>query len=326
LLGDIPKVTPSSKVLSENLEFIGLLLTFSYQVVGDLAQFLVSNRLDRHTVVEQASHLSFPSSVVDFFLGNLGIPPNGFPEPLASRIRKGKEPVHGRPGASLAPVNLDEVKEMLTKKYGRTFRTCDALSYVLYPKVFEDFLADFEKYGNVSIIPTRYFLRPLEPDRELELKMSHGRSAFVTLVAQSEGGHGKREVYFTVNGNTQIVEVQDENSKAKLERPKADKGTVGNVGAPMAGSVVDVRVHPRQFVHEHDPLLVLSAMKMETVVTAPCAGFVAKVTVQNGDSVGMDDLLVLIEPAPEPTIVPAEGREVTAKEKSFATSPFQVPP
>ena len=283
---------------------------------------MVSNRLDRHTVIEQASHLSFPSSVVDFFLGNLGVPPNGFPEPLASRIRKGKEPIQGRPGASLAPVNLEEVKEMLSKKYGRNFRTCDALSYVLYPKVYEEYLADFDKYGNVSILPTRYFLRPLEPDRELELKMSHGRTAFVTLVAQSDGSHGKREVYFTVNGNTQIVEVQDQNSKAKLERPKADKGILGSVGASMAGSVVDVRVQLRQYVHEHDPLLVLSAMKMETIVTAPCAGFVTQVAVQNGDSVGMDDLLVLIEPASEMKI---EEREVTTKVESFATSPFQIP-
>lgn len=47
-LGDIIKVTPSSKI------------------VGDLAQFMVQNGLTRETLVEQAEDLSFPKSVVDF--------------------------------------------------------------------------------------------------------------------------------------------------------------------------------------------------------------------------------------------------------------------
>lgn len=47
-LGNIVKVTPSSKV------------------VGDLANFMVSNGLDEFTLVERAESLSFPSSVIEF--------------------------------------------------------------------------------------------------------------------------------------------------------------------------------------------------------------------------------------------------------------------
>ena len=47
-LGDIIKVTPSSKI------------------VGDLAQFMVQNNLTRETLVDRADDLSFPKSVVDF--------------------------------------------------------------------------------------------------------------------------------------------------------------------------------------------------------------------------------------------------------------------
>ena len=54
LLGDIIKVSPSSKV------------------VGDLAQFMVQNNLTTKDVRERAEELSFPSSVVEFMQGQLG--------------------------------------------------------------------------------------------------------------------------------------------------------------------------------------------------------------------------------------------------------------
>lgn len=61
-------------------------MTPSSKVVGDLAQFMVQNNLDEHTLVEQAAQLSFPNSVVELMQGYLGQPPNGFPEPLRSRV------------------------------------------------------------------------------------------------------------------------------------------------------------------------------------------------------------------------------------------------
>jgi len=68
LLGDIVKVTPSSKV------------------VGDLAQFMVQNELDEKTLLEKAEELNFPSSVVEYFEGLIGQPPGGFPEPLRTKV------------------------------------------------------------------------------------------------------------------------------------------------------------------------------------------------------------------------------------------------
>lgn len=64
LLGDIIKVTPSSKV------------------VGDLAQFMVQNKLNAQQVMEKAEDLSFPKSVVEFLQGSIGTPHGGFPEPF----------------------------------------------------------------------------------------------------------------------------------------------------------------------------------------------------------------------------------------------------
>jgi pyruvate carboxylase len=68
---DIIKVTPSSKI------------------VGDLAQFMVQNKLTPEDVLNRAEELSFPSSVVEYMQGLIGQPPGGFPEPLRSKILKG---------------------------------------------------------------------------------------------------------------------------------------------------------------------------------------------------------------------------------------------
>jgi len=279
LLGDIPKVTPSSKV------------------VGDLAQFLVSNDLSSAQFMESAPFLSLPTSVVDFFLGNLGTPPNGFPEPLASIVRKGKAPANGRPGASLEPVDFEKVLKDLKQKYGDEMCMADALSYTLYPEVFDNFQNEVKKYGDLALLPTRAFLRPLEVDKELEIRLKHGRVAYVALVAMTELPSGRREVYFTVNGNTQIVLVDELEGKADAghKREKAVQGEVGSVGAPMSGQVVEVRVQEGQYVHVNDPLVVLTAMKMETVVSAPLSGMVERVCVVPGDSVSSGDLVVLVK-------------------------------
>ncbi|KAK6032818.1 carboxylase domain protein, partial [Ostertagia ostertagi] len=97
-LGDIIKVTPSSKI------------------VGDLAQFMVQNNLTRETLVDRADDLSFPKSVVDYMQGNIGQPPYGFPEPLRTKVFRGKPKVKGRAGESLPPMDFEKVKKELEKK------------------------------------------------------------------------------------------------------------------------------------------------------------------------------------------------------------------
>lgn len=61
-------------------------MTPSSKVVGDLAQFMVQNKLNRKTLQERADELSFPSSVIEFMQGMIGEPAYGFPEPLRSKV------------------------------------------------------------------------------------------------------------------------------------------------------------------------------------------------------------------------------------------------
>lgn len=131
LCGDIIKVTPSSKV------------------VGDFAQFMVSNKLSKQDVLDQATQLDFPSSVVEFFQGYLGQPYQGFPEPLRSHIIRDKTRVDSRPGLSMEPIDLAKTKKELREKYGSHINDYDVASYTMYPKVFEEFQGFLDKFGDL---------------------------------------------------------------------------------------------------------------------------------------------------------------------------------
>eukprot|EP00878_Enallax_costatus_P025480 GHUV01027260.1.p1 GENE.GHUV01027260.1~~GHUV01027260.1.p1 ORF type:complete len:380 (+),score=161.84 GHUV01027260.1:249-1388(+) len=285
-LGDIVKVTPSSKV------------------VGDLAQFMVQNDLDEHSLVEKADTLSFPASVVEFMQGYIGQPSFGFPEPLRTKILKGRPTIEGRPGASMPPMELDNLEARLVDRYGRQNITQrDVLSAALYPKVFEEYQAHVLRYSDlIEKLPTRAFLVPLKEDEEVEIELSKGVSTHIKLKAAGElQDSGKREVYFEANGVPRVVEVIDKRSMEALGkkaiREKADIGVLGSVGAPMAGTVIEVSVKAGQAVHAGQQLAVLSAMKMETAVCAPIAGVVTQVAVVKQDNLDAGDLIVFVDAA-----------------------------
>lgn len=277
LLGDIVKVTPTSKV------------------VGDLAQFMVSNKLTSADVERRASELDFPDSVLDFFQGLMGTPYGGFPEPLRSNILRGKrKPFDKRPGALLPPMDLDAVRSKLKEKYGDGITECDVASYVMFPKVYEKFMEISTKYGDMSVVPTALFLASPELGKPYNVEISKGKVLVIKCLAVSELSDktGTREVYFELNGEMRKITVDDRHSAVEaVTRTKADPSKPGNVGAPMAGMVVDVRVQQGAHVNKGDVVAILSAMKMEMSVSAPVAGHVSRIDVQSGESVDGGDLI-----------------------------------
>ena len=66
------------------------------------------------------------------------------------------------------------------------------------------------------------------------------------------------------------------------------------VNASLAGNIFKVHVSPGATVNEGDPLLIVEAMKMETIVPAPRSGTVTEVFVAEGDKVSVGDALVAI--------------------------------
>lgn len=278
LCGNIIKVTPSSKV------------------VGDFAQWMTSNSFTKKDVLERAEHLDFPSSVVEFFQGYLGQPVGGFPEPLRTQIIRNKPRIDGRPGATMEPLDFKKIKAELRSKFGKHITDADVTSYVMYPKVFEEYQGFIEKYGDLSVIPTRYFLGRPDVGEEMHISIEKGKTLIIRLMAVGPvvEGRAQRDVWFEVNGEVRAVSVEDKNSAVEtLSREKATTDP-GSVGAPMSGVVVEVRVKEGQEIKKGDPVCVLSAMKMESAVTAPVSGHVKRVVVQEGDSINQGDLTVEI--------------------------------
>ncbi len=281
LLGDIVKVTPTSKV------------------VGDLAQFMVSNKLSYDDVIAKAKDLDFPESVLEFFEGFMGQPYGGFPEPLRSDALRGRRKMDKRPGLYLDPVDFAKVKQTLKEKYNTSSET-DIASYVMYPKVFEDYRKFVDKYGDMSVLPTKYFLNKPEIGEEFHVELEKGKVLILKLLAIGplSEATGQREVFYEVNGEVRQVTIDD--TKAAVEntsRPKADPSDSSQVGAPMAGVVVEVRAKEGHDVKKGDPIAVLSAMKMEMVISAPHSGKVGDILVKEGDSVAGSDLVCKIQKA-----------------------------
>jgi len=278
LCGDIIKVTPSSKT------------------VGDFAQFMVSNNLSKQDVIDKASTLDFPSSVVEFFQGYLGQPYGGFPEPLRSNIIRDKPRIDTRPGLGMKPLDFKKIKAELREKFGNHITEYDVASYCMYPKVFEEFQGFVEKYGDLSVLPTRYFLAKPAIGEELSIAIEKGKTLTIKLLAVGplNPDKGTRECFFELNGESRAVVIEDRN--AAIEHVSREKATSdpGSVGSPMSGVVVEVRVKEGAEVKAGDPLCILSAMKMESVVSAPVSGKVKRVLVKEADSLGQGDLVLEI--------------------------------
>ncbi|KAI8927220.1 hypothetical protein BC831DRAFT_453220 [Entophlyctis helioformis] len=309
LCGDIVKVTPSSKV------------------VGDFAQLIVSQKLTEQDIIDRAETLSFPQSVLEYFQGYLGQPPYGFPEPLRTRILSSRNlpAITGRPGKSLAPLDLVQLRVSLQDTWGSSnsnsnssghaITDLDVLSAALYPQVFAEYMTVRDTVGDLSTLPTQYFLAPLQTGQELSFEFETGKTLIIQLVAV--GPHnpatGRRDVYFLLNGEARVVSINDEAAAkaasagggagsggagaAAAARTKADAKDKAQIGAPMSGVVVEVRVKVGASVRVGDPIAVMSAMKMETVVAATKAGVVEDIVVAANDSLSAGDLIAKIKDA-----------------------------
>ncbi|XP_024881276.1 pyruvate carboxylase, mitochondrial isoform X1 [Temnothorax curvispinosus] len=279
LLGDIIKVTPSSKV------------------VGDLAQFMVQNKLTADDVLKRAEELSFPKSVVEFLQGAIGEPHGGFPEPLRSKVLKDMPRVQGRPGASLAPLDFDALKKELKESHPHVTEK-DVMSAALYPKVTNDYLNFREQFGPVDKFETRIFLTGPKVGEEFDVTIEKGKTLSIKTLAVAEDltENGELEVFFEMNGQLRSVFIKDKEAVKELHvHPKATKGDSNQLGAPMPGEVIDIRVKVGDTVEKGAPLVVLSAMKMEMVVQAPRAGKIKSLEINLGMRLEGDDLVLTFE-------------------------------
>ncbi|HEX4621253.1 MAG TPA: biotin/lipoyl-containing protein [Myxococcaceae bacterium] len=292
LVGDIPKVTPSSKM------------------VGDFAIFLLKNDLivrkdtfdesvaaTRAKLLQEAPRLDFPSSVTGYFQGLIGTPPGGFPEDLRAAVLKGLPTVKGRPSEGLPPVDLEKLATSLSERYGRQIARHEAVSAALYPRVLDDYWAAQARFEDVSILDTPTYFYGIEPGQEIWVTLEPGKTLVIKLETVGEPDeNGMRTVYFELNGHGRQVVVRDRSRATKIqERRKADRGNPQHIGASMPGTVVQLHAKASERVAVGAPLVTLEAMKMETVVRAPRECVVKELVAGLRTAVQAGDLLAVVE-------------------------------
>ncbi|KAI6228782.1 Pyruvate carboxylase [Aphelenchoides fujianensis] len=272
-------------------------VTPSSKVVGDLAQFMVQNKLNKDALLQKAGDLSFPRSVIEYLEGQLGQPPYGFPEPLRTQVLRGRKPLNNRPGENLDAFDFKKLQTELEAKHKRKLRDVDLMSSAMFPKEFDDFEQFRQKYGPVDKLETRVFFTGLEPAEETEVTIEDGKTLQIKLLTTGKlNEKAEREIFFELNGQMRSIFVQDkEAAKGVVIHPKALPGVRGSIGAPMPGEILDLKVKEGDRVEPKTTLFVLSAMKMEMNVDTPIAGVVKRIHLPVGSKVAPNDLVVEIE-------------------------------
>jgi pyruvate carboxylase len=278
LFGDIVKVTPSSKV------------------VGDMCMFLVTRGIKAADVPKlKPGSIDFPESVIDMLAGGLGQPDGGWPVEVQKVVLGNRKATTKRPGELAEPIDLEATRAEISTKLGRHASNDDLYSHLMYPQVFEDFMAFRAKYDDLSGLPTPAFFYGLQIGEEIEIEIDTGKILIIKLISIGEADSaGRRALFYELNGMPRESVVADNSLKttAKTSRAKGEAGNPAHACAPMPGMVTDVAVSPGQVVKEGDKLITLEAMKMLTTVCAGADGVVTDLLVKKGDQVDSDDLLV----------------------------------
>jgi len=194
-------------------------------------------------------------------------------------------------------LDFDKLRSELEAKHHRQLRDVDIMSAALYRSVFDDFELFRQSYGPVDKLPTRVFLTGLANGEATEIELEQGKTLHIQMLADGElNAEGQREVFFELNGQLRSMFVKDkEATKGIVEHPKALEGVKGQIGAPMPGEILEIKVKVGDKVKPKASLAVLSAMKMEMAIESPIEGTVKRVLATPNMKCRAGDLLIEIE-------------------------------
>jgi len=281
MMGDIVKVTPSSKM------------------VGDMAIFMVKNDLTPESIFDKGKDLAYPDSVVAYFEGMMGQPVGGFPQELQKVVLKGTEAIICRPGELLEPVDFDEISRYIEEKHYFKPNRKAILSYALYPKVLEEYIEFKKQYGDLSRMNSPVFFDGISEGEVCEVEVEEGKTFIVKLVGIGKvDKEGYRKIDFEVNGNQREITILDKSyqkGEVLISTLMADQNNKNEIGASIPGTVSKILVKEGDEVKTGQSLIVLEAMKMEAQIIAPVNGKVKIVAVSEGQHVKNGELLLIIE-------------------------------
>ena len=280
MLGDIVKVTPSSKV------------------VGDLAIFMVQNGLTPENIVEKGATMDFPDSTVSYFEGMMGQPEGGFPEDIQKVVLKDKKPITCRPGELLEPEDFEAIRKKLQDELELEGTDREVISYALYPKVFEDYVKSIRKEGSFRYMGSDIFFHSLEEGETCEVKVADGVQLMVKLQeVRPVDNDGFREAIFEVNGNRRIIKIKDKTVTVNSSNSVlyANEDNPMEVGANIPGNIIKVLVKEGETVAANQPIAVIEAMKMETNIIAREGGVVERIYVSEGQQVKAGEMVAKLK-------------------------------
>ncbi len=253
-LGMLPLVTPTS------------------QIVGTQAVI---------NVLSGGRYKTISNETAGLLKGEYGATPTPVNAELQARVLEGADPVTCRPADLLEPELEHQTEELTRIASEKGIRLADdlvddVLTYALFPQIGLMFLKNRDNPDAFEPAPGS------EPEP----------------TAPAAAGTAGAGVYTVrVNGKSFTVEVAESGqlagvAPAAAAAPAPSSGGGDAVNAVLAGNIFKVHVKPGDSVDEGDALLVVEAMKMETVVAAPRAGAIADVHVAEGDTVAVGDPLV----------------------------------
>ncbi|MCR4673263.1 MAG: pyruvate carboxylase [Lachnospiraceae bacterium] len=278
MLGGIVKVTPSSKM------------------VGDLAIFMVQNNLTPENIVEKGATLSFPDSVVSYFKGMMGQPSWGFPEDLQKIVLKGEKPITCRPGELLPPADFDEARQALEKYISDPSEEM-IISWLLYPKVVENYCKHRKEYGYIMRMGSHVFFNGLAMGETNQINIEDGKTLVIKYLGLGDrNDNGTRNVIFTLNGARRVVAVDDPFASSDSKKVvMADPDNHEEIGAPIPGMVSKIIVKKGDKVKVNDPVAIVEAMKMETSLVSSINGTVEEILVKAGATVQSGELIMKLK-------------------------------
>lgn len=281
MVGDIIKVTPSSKM------------------VGDLSIFMVQNELTPENILEKGLNFDFPDSSMTYFKGMMGQPYGGFPKDLQKVILKDEEPITCRPGELLADEDFDAIGDHL-KKIGAEVNDKNKISYALYPKVFDDYIDHLKDHGEVWRIGSDVFFHGLQEGETSEISLDEGKNLIVTLVEVGKLlADGTRNLTFDINGSRRTINIEDTTISTQTSKKEsltlADPDNPMEIGSAIPGQIVKINVAVGDKVKVGDTLFIAEAMKMETNIQASTDGVVDQILVHEKDFVESGQLLLLLK-------------------------------
>jgi pyruvate carboxylase len=270
ILGRVPKVTPSSKV------------------VGDLALHLTAVKADPADFAANPEKYDIPDSVIGFMAGELGDLPGGWPEPFRTKVLQGRN-------VRIGVTELDAEERQALQGDSATRRA--ALNRLLFPAPMRQFEQIRELFGDLSVLETIDYLYGLKQGTEHVVEIGTGVRLYAGLEAIGEADEkGMRTVMTILNGQMRPVFVRDRHIEVETKAAeKADQSQPGQVAAPFSG-VVTVKVEVGDEVGAGAPVASIEAMKMEAAITTPIAGTVERLAIPKTQQVDAGDLLIVVTP------------------------------